>query len=177
MEGIPDFSGRGEHWSIGRRRVNLIDTIAYRVFYDRCSLLFPHRDLDAKSQRTRAAVSAWNVNSIYKKVRFKMRNHTAVAMLPILRPGKRQAGPHLVNSTYVFSLLLSAISFCAPAVAQTEELTIEDGTYCSRPNWAITILTNNPIKGGIGIEVTCMCINDPSSDSTDTTWVCHYKEF
>jgi hypothetical protein len=104
----------------------------------------------------------------YKKLRFKMRNHTTVATLPILWPGKRQAGHLRVSYLYVFWLLLFVMSFGAPLLAQ-QSVHVEDGLICQYPGQEISLQNSNPDNGTV-ISISCVCIKD--SDGNSATWYC-----
>jgi hypothetical protein len=104
-----------------------------------------------------------------------MCNHTAVAKLPVLRPGKRQAGHLRVNSLYVFWLLLCIILFSRPTVAlaigtvDLNDVCTDEGavkTYTEYSN-------DNPYEIKTTV-VTCTCTHIAGLD--ELLWVCKAKD-
>jgi hypothetical protein len=97
-----------------------------------------------------------------------MCNHTAVAKLPIVRPGKRKFGHLRVSSLYVFWLLFFVISFGTPLVAQ-QSVNVEEGVICLYPGQEVTLENNNPDNGTI-ISIRCVCLKN--NDDNSAQWHC-----
>jgi hypothetical protein len=97
-----------------------------------------------------------------------MCNHTAVAKLPIRRPGNLKSGRLRMSSFYVFWLLLFLIWFGTPLVAQ-QSVNVEDGAICLNPGQVVTLQNNNPDNGTV-ISISCVCTKN--SDDNSASWHC-----